>query len=181
MRQLVALLVLGIALVGCSTAPPVRERPAPIVRKPAPPPPPPSAKVQPLRPPAPRAPPVQIQPYRPARPPVVTPVYGPAVGSLVRVAAAQRDAGHVAGASASLERALRIEPRNPYLWNQLAHLRVQQRRLGEAADLAEKSNALAGPDRTLRRDNWLVIAKARYAAGDLAGAQAAQLKAESLR
>ncbi len=183
MRQLIGLLVLGFALVGCTTAPPVREqRPAPIVRPPPPPPPrPPPAHVQPLRPPSPRPPAVHIEPYRPAPPAVVVPVYGAAVTSLVSAAGAQRNAGNAAAASSSLERALHIEPRNPYLWNQLAHLRGEQRRLGEAADLAEKSNALAGPDRALRRDNWLLIAKARYAAGDLAGAQAAQFKAESLR
>ncbi len=182
MRYLIALLVTALTLAGCSTAPPVQERRAPVPPRPAPLPP--AARVHPLRPrplPPPQPPEVKVQPYRPAPPPVVEPVYGAAAHSLVVAAAAQQGAGNVVGASASLERALHIEPRNPYLWNQLAHLRVEQHHLDQAAQLAEKSNALAGPDRALRRDNWLLIAATRREAGDLAGAQAAELKAESLR
>ncbi|MGD2084201.1 MAG: hypothetical protein PVF91_14665, partial [Chromatiales bacterium] len=76
---------------------------------------------------------------------------------------------------------LRIEPRNAHLWNRLAHLRMAQDRLGEAADLAAKSNAMAGPDEALKRDNWELIAAARRAAGDTAGARAAEHRARGLR
>jgi tetratricopeptide (TPR) repeat protein len=83
-------------------------------------------------------------------------------------------------AAASLERALRIEPRNPYLWNRLARLRLEQGQYGEAADLAAKSNAWAGNNATLKTDNWRMIAAVRRSAGDLAGARAAEHKADRL-
>ena len=44
----------------------------------------------------------------------------------------------------------------------------------KAGDLAAKSNALAGSDPALKRDNWRMVAAARRAAGDIAGARAAE-------
>jgi hypothetical protein len=162
--------LLTLVLVGCGSAPPVREPPPPPrVTRPAPPPPS-----------RPEPPSVQIQPYREPAPAVMRPSFGPAVRSLLATAEAQTSRGNLSGAGATLERALRIEPRNAHLWNRLAHLRMTQKRHGEAAELAQKSNALAGADRDLQRDNWQLIAAARGAVGDLAGARAARHKAESL-
>ncbi len=106
--------------------------------------------------------------------------YGTAVASLVVEADGLRESGEFNRAAASLERALRIEPSNPYLWNRLARLRLEQGRLGEAADFAAKSNALAGEAAELKKDNWRMIALARRSAGDLTGARAAERKAEGL-
>lgn len=64
-------------------------------------------------------------------------------------------------AAALLERALRIEPRNAYLWHRLANVRLQQGRYGMAESLAEKSNALAKDDETLMRRNAELIETAR--------------------
>src|SRR3989344_8042200 len=50
-------------------------------------------------------------------------------------------AGKPDGAVASLERALRIEPRNPLLWQELARLRLQQGQYQQAEGLAARSNA----------------------------------------
>jgi len=169
-RRGLVVVLLSLALAGCGSGPPVRETPPPAHTTRPPPPPPP-----------PKPPSVQIQPYREPAPAVIQPSFGPAVRSLLATAETQRSAGNLPGAGASLERALRIEPRNAHLWNRLAHLRLTQHRHGEAADLAEKSNALAGADRALRQDNWELIAAAREAVGDLAGARAAERKAEELR
>ena len=103
------------------------------------------------------------------------------VFELVEEAEKQRQQGDFPGAAATLERALRIEPRNAHLWNRLARIRLEQGRFDIAGDLAAKSNALVGDNPVLKRDNWLIIAKARRDAGDSAGARAAERKAQSLR
>jgi tetratricopeptide (TPR) repeat protein len=160
-----------VFMLGACSAPPVRERP------PAPPPP----TVERPEAPVERPSEARVAPYREPRPAPPRPVFGPAVRSLLETAEAQQKAGNLQGAASTLERALRIEPRNAHLWNRLARLRMAQDRLGEAADLAAKSNALAGPDQALKQDNWELIAAARRAAGDMAGARAAEHKAQGLR
>lgn len=87
-------------------------------------------------------------------------------------------AGQMDQASASLERALRIEPRNPVLWQELARIRISQERYPQAESLAAKSNALAGGNRRLRKENWRIIGEARIGRGDQQGAQAAFNRAE---
>lgn len=81
------------------------------------------------------------------------------------------------GAAATLERALRIEPQQAYLWNRLAQVRLEQGYQAQAANLAARSNSLARDEPGLKQDNWRIIAAARRAAGDGAGAAAAEQKA----
>ncbi len=76
-------------------------------------------------------------------------------------------------AGASLERALRIEPRNPWLWLELAQLRLAQGQYAQAITLAKKSNSFAGKQRRVQAENWQVIGQARVAQGDTAGAEQA--------
>ena len=90
-------------------------------------------------------------------------------------------AGRVANAAASLERAVRIEPRNPRLWQQLARVRFEQRDYVQAESCAARSNSWAGSDEALRADNWRLIAQAREARGDSEGARAALDAAGRLR
>jgi tetratricopeptide (TPR) repeat protein len=89
----------------------------------------------------------------------------------------QRQAGDYAGAAATLERALRIQPQDARLWNRLARVRMEQGLHSQAANLAARSNALAGEQPDLKRDNWSIIATARRQAGDTAGAAEAERKA----
>lgn len=81
-----------------------------------------------------------------------------------------------ARAAAALERALRIEPRNPRLWLELARHHLALGDTAQAEQLAQRANALAGTDRRLRAVNWQVIASARRAGGNEAGAEAAEAR-----
>jgi predicted negative regulator of RcsB-dependent stress response len=101
-----------------------------------------------------------------------------AVVALLQKSQSQSSAGQLDAASASLERALRIEPRNPVLWQKLARVRLEQKDYLQAENLAAKSNALAGKDRRLRSENWRIIGEARSKRGDRAGAKAAFERAE---
>jgi hypothetical protein len=84
-----------------------------------------------------------------------------AVKTLLQQAELQRSSGDLTGAAATLERALRIEPESAYVWNRLAHVRAEQGQAGLAGELAAKSNAFAGGDETLERDNDKLIARSR--------------------
>lgn len=88
-------------------------------------------------------------------------------------------AGRYQAAGASLERALRIEPRNPVLWQRLALIRLEQGEYRQAENLAAKSNALLPDNRRLRAENWRIIGQARQGLGNPEGAQAAFERARS--
>lgn len=101
------------------------------------------------------------------------PVENLAVASLMDDARADLAAGRLARAGASLERALRIDPRNPRLWQELARVRLKQGDYAQAESVAARSNSWARGDEQLRAENWRLIAQAREARGDVAGARAA--------
>jgi hypothetical protein len=84
-----------------------------------------------------------------------------AVKTLMQQAELQRSSGDLTGAAATLERALRIEPDSAHVWNRLAHVRAEQGQAGLAGELAAKSNAFAGSDESLKRDNDKLIARSR--------------------
>jgi len=91
----------------------------------------------------------------PARPESV------AVAGLMDQARAQASAGRLANAAATLERALRIEPKNPRLWHQLALVRLRQGDYAQAESLAARSNTWAADDAELKAANQRVIEEAR--------------------
>jgi Tfp pilus assembly protein PilF len=104
-----------------------------------------------------------------------------AIAGLVDGARADAAAGRLANAAASLERALRIEPRNPRLWQELARVRLKQGDYAQVESTAARSNSWAGSDNALRAENWRLIAHARDARGDAEGAKAALEAAERQR
>jgi Tfp pilus assembly protein PilF len=116
--------------------------------------------------PAPEAPP-PVVPAPPAHKENV------AVAGLLESARAEAAGGNLANAAASLERAIRIEPRNPRLWHELARVRLKQGQYAQAESVAARSNSWAGDDRSLRAENWRLIAESRRARGDEEGARAA--------
>ncbi len=89
------------------------------------------------------------------------PAAGPAPMVLLSRAQALAHAGQSEEAAATLERAIRIEPRNPWLWHRLAVLRLQEGEHSLALELAKRSNVLARGDRRLLTGNRLLIGKAR--------------------
>jgi predicted Zn-dependent protease len=101
----------------------------------------------------------------------------PAVLALLSEAADNRKSGQLDNAASALERGIRIQPRNPLLWHQLAEIRLQQHQPGLAEDLAKKSNQLAKGSQPLTQKNWSIIAQARHAKGDPAGAAQAEQQA----
>ena len=104
-----------------------------------------------------------------------------AIAGLMDGARSDAAAGRLANAAASLERALRIEPRNPRLWQELARVRLKQGDYAQAESTAARSNSWAGGDNQLRAENWRLIAQARDARGDAEGAKAALEAAERQR
>lgn len=102
-----------------------------------------------------------------------------AVIALLDRAQTDNESGQREAAGASLERALRIEPRNPWLWLELAQVRLAQGQYAQAITLAGKSNSFAARQYRVQAENWQVIGQARVAQGDSTGAeQAFKLAAE---
>jgi predicted Zn-dependent protease len=173
---LTTLLVLAqCAMQGCSSTAP-REYPPPVVDKGQ------QAPVQQSN--ARTEVPVQTYPYvRPPLPSQDTPVVrsqSPAVVALLDQAEQQANAGELEPAAASLERAIRIDPRNPVLWYHLATVRLSQGESSQAEQLAVKSNSLAAGNHTQQARNWRLIAQARREQNDTNGAAAAERRAREL-
>lgn len=101
----------------------------------------------------------------------------PAVGSLVMAANANTQSGNLDSAVSSIERAIRIEPRNATLYYKLAVLRLNQSKPRLAEDLARKAAILAVNDNKLKKHSWLLIANARELQNNADGAKKAKLEA----
>lgn len=85
-------------------------------------------------------------------------------------------AGNALKAEEYLERAVRIEPRNPRVWHDLARSKFQQGRYPEAVQMARKSNSCL-PDRAMEQSNWLLMEQAHLAMGDTDKAANAHVRA----
>ena len=138
MRQAAALLAL--ALAACAA-----PQPAPVESAP----------------PAVAAPPVEQPAPVPSPAPSSTAKESVAIAGLMDSARNDAAAGRLAEAAATLERALRIEPRNPRLWQELARVRLQQGDFAQAESTAQRSNSWAGSDSALRAENARIIEQAR--------------------
>lgn len=103
----------------------------------------------------------------------------PAVVALLSDADRSRNRGDLDGAVVVMERALRIDSRNPTITYKLAQLRLKQSKPQMAEELAGKAALLAGGDLDLKRKSWLLIAEARQLQQNYQGAKEAKAKAES--
>ncbi len=103
----------------------------------------------------------------------------PVVLNLMRDSTRSSAAGQYPQAALAIEQALRIEPRNPWLWHELAKVRSQQQRYHQAVQLAAKSNALSR-DARLQAANWLLISAAYKRVGNHAKARMAKERAERI-
>jgi Tfp pilus assembly protein PilF len=99
---------------------------------------------------------------------------GSAVVALLDDADRNSAAGRREQAIASLERALRIEPKNPLPWHKLSRLRLEEKNWKQALALAKKSNVLAAGNKVLQAENWKIIAQASAALGDATSADKAR-------
>jgi tetratricopeptide (TPR) repeat protein len=69
--------------------------------------------------------------------------------SLLRQSRAEREVGDYATATATIERALRIDPSNPALWLELGEIHLAAGNRAQAEAMARKALTLAGDDRAL--------------------------------
>ena len=114
------------------------------------------------------------------RPKVPPPTLSPATKALVAQSEAQRKKGDLPGATATLERAMRIEPNNPLLWIEMGKLRMDQRNYAQAEGMGRKALAMAvGDDRT-QSQAWQLIADSLRARGKNTEALEAMDKAKAL-
>ena len=102
-----------------------------------------------------------------------------AVVALLESAREAERGGRYGRAAAALERALKVEPRNPRLWHRLATVRYRQGRHPEAEALARRSMSLSPGDAKLESRNWRVIAAARHGQGNEEGAREALRRANA--
>lgn len=126
--------------------------------------------------PTPAAPPPPPPPFQPLE--TFAPL-SPAVGALVIAANQTSKSGNIESATTTIERAIRIEPRNATLYYKLALLRLKQSKPRLAEDLAKKSALLASGDTRLKKHSWLLIAKAREMQKNYQGAKEARAKADN--
>ncbi len=193
LRAMMALLLVLAVLAGCAgpTATQTRiPRPGPAEPPVRPSPPPDRAEPEPevqtmplergevLRPQAlPQPEPMPPTSTAAAEAPVDEPARpasdNPVVVSLLARADDLAASGQLDRAAASVERGLRIAPKDAALWQRLARIRLQQGRYGQAESMAKKAIALARGRPGMIADNWKIVAEARRARGDEAGARRA--------
>ncbi|MDE0037175.1 MAG: hypothetical protein OXU77_06365 [Gammaproteobacteria bacterium] len=153
MNRLAFTTAIGLIAAGCSLLP----APPPPVRTPAPPPPP-APVVQPVVIEAPAEPPPP--PHPALEPPTAI------TRALVDEARDHAAAGSPNEAVATIEQAIRIEPRRGELWLQLAALHLRNGQAAMAEQSARKALLFLKAGSAEEREAWLVIADAREAQGD---------------
>lgn len=91
----------------------------------------------------------------------------PAVKGLLNQAKVAMANNENSSAVGKLERALRIEPRNPTVWHQLAKAHFNEGKDGSAISMAKKSNLYVNDNSPLERMNWQLIKTASKRSGDI--------------
>jgi hypothetical protein len=180
----------ALSFSGCAVNPFSTGTPARVEERPAAPQPLPEKMQKPEAVPAPVPAPVPessapvTMDKEKSQPPAQKPAEqktGPAVVALLDDADQYAATGKKQQAVASIERALRIEPKNPVLWHKLGKLHLAEGEWDQAIAMAKKSNVLAPGNNSLQAENWLIIARAKEAQGDAAGALQAIETARRLR
>ncbi len=84
-----------------------------------------------------------------------------AVIKLMNKAKDQSKSGDNIGAAATIERALRIEPKNPALWHNLALVKYKHGDCRSAVNMAKKSNSYSPKGHILIEKNSQIISECR--------------------
>ncbi|GAA0703297.1 hypothetical protein GCM10009104_35980 [Marinobacterium maritimum] len=108
---------------------------------------------------------------------VVSQPQSPAVVALLETARQDSSNGNLRTAQSRLERALRIAPRDPEVYIQLADVQRRQGQFLQAEQVALKGVSVASGQRSPLRRLWTLIADIRQEAGNAAGAREARQKA----
>ena len=112
------------------------------------------------------------------------------IRSLLSTAKKQRDNKQYANATATLDRAVRIAPKDPEPFKQLAEVRFEQGKYTESEQMARKALVLAGSQgkpgqrdysSDYLADLWDIVAESRSRLGDQPGAKKARENAADLR
>ena len=115
-------------------------------------------------------------------PPAPTRQYhlGTAASALVAQAHARAAAGDYPAATATLERALRIEPENPLAWIELGRVQLAAGNPAQADSMGHKALALSTGDPNAQAAAWRLIADALRARGRNPEASTADGHADAL-
>ena len=108
-----------------------------------------------------RPPPRELEPESPPPPKPLTPA-----SALLSQVDTALNAGDLDRAAALCERALRITPRDAFLWYRLAGIRYRQERFSDAVGVARRALSFAAANQALRRDIQQLLARAQAAAAD---------------
>lgn len=97
--------------------------------------------------------------------------------ALLTVSRDQQSRGDLGGASSSLERAMRIAPREPQVFYRLAQVRLAQGDAAQAEQMAQRGLSFAAGRPALQAGLWELIAQARARMGNASGAAEARQRA----
>jgi tetratricopeptide (TPR) repeat protein len=107
----------------------------------------------------------------------VFPLQNPAVVQLTDEARRAEHAGDLEQATVLLERALRIQPRDPQIMQAMAEVKLQKKDYQQALNFAVRSYDIGPRVGEICARNWRTISVAREYLDDLNGAQEAVLRA----
>lgn len=159
-RLTVALaLVLPLVLPGCVPPDMGTPEPSPRSRVPAPAPAPAPAP-QPVPVPEPSVP-GTVEPMPPPPPVRTAPAVSPASQALIAQSRSHAAEGRYEQAAASIERALRIDPRQPLLWLELGDIRLLEGDQVQAESLGRKALSLSSGIPALEARARQLISRAR--------------------
>lgn len=109
----------------------------------------------------------------------VFPLENPAVTELLADASAAESSGRYEQASMLLERALRIQPRNPEILQNMAEVQLQVRDYEQALNFASRSYDLGPRVGEICSRNWRTIGVSREHLGDHRGSVEAEQRAQT--
>jgi hypothetical protein len=141
-RRLIAALLVPVAIAACTRTPVYTPPPRIMVPRTPGGQPSASARAPELAAPEPSLPPPEALPIPPPAPPASS----GATAALLDQSRQQSAAGNFPMATSSLERALRINPRDPGLWLELGRVKLRQRDFVQAESMGRRASAIAGTD-----------------------------------